>query len=133
MTGAINGPRPGEGNAAAKSDDLHPITMTPFCKLPYVVLNRSDLTATAKMVLAYLMDRQGANEVAWPSQGLIAEVCGTTRPAVSRAVAELKRLRLIEVRRPRPGEWGRANRYRIVKTENRSSAKTHRAGRLRVV
>lgn len=133
MTGAKSGPRSGQEHAATKSDNLNPITMTPFCKLPYAVLSRSDLSATAKVVFSYLLDRQGHRTVCWPSLNRIANDCGTTKPAVSRAIADLKNLRLIAVRRPRPGERGRSNRYRISKAESPSSATNRRAKRLRVV
>ena len=127
------GPRPLPERAATKIGQLNRIEPIPFCKLPYSLLSRSDVSATAKIVFAYLLDRQGRKGVSWPSLNTIAFNCGTTKPAVVRNIAELDRAGLVTVRRPLPSERGRSNRYEIPIGVNPKQGMNHNSERSRIV
>lgn len=86
-----------------------------FYPVPADIARRSDLTATAKLVYAYLTFRQGKNQDAWPGQLRIATDCGVSRGTVISAICQLKQLGLLEVRRPPPACGNRTNRYRVSK------------------
>jgi len=133
MTRTGEGPRPLAEHAAPNTDRLNCITVVPFCKLPVSILHRSDLSAMAKVVFSYLLDRQGRKSVSWPSLERIATDCGTTKPAAIRAIAELKMAKLLRVRRPRGDERGRSNRYEIFTDGKLTGVSGHCADRLRIV
>jgi hypothetical protein len=133
MIGANKGPRPGEGYAAPTTQQPHPIRLIPFRKLPVSIMGRSDMSAMAKVVFTYLLDRQGRKVESWPSLDRIAVECGTSKPAVVRAIAELKHANVLAVRRPARGDRGRSNRYRIDIDAESNSATNRGAQRLRIV
>lgn len=64
-------------------------------KMDADVAKRTDLTLAAKLVHAYLLDRQGVNDKAWPSHQTIAEACGMSRSAAQRAVKLLVKTGLV--------------------------------------
>lgn len=87
-----------------------------FCKLPYDLLSRRDLTPAAKLIYAYLLDKQGHNQECWPGQRTIATELGICRESVIRAVGELKAVKLLVVsggHRDGP-RHSRACRYRVL-------------------
>ena len=81
-----------------------------FLKLPVVLLARPDLTATAKLVLAYLIDRSGLKGVAWPSVRRIAGEIGVGERAVRRAVHQLTKSGDLSIE---PRLNGARNNYQI--------------------
>ena len=81
-----------------------------FCKLPHWLLARSDIGSSAKLIWAYLSDRQGNNGHSWPGQRRIAMDLGIDRKVVIRGVAEVEAAGLLTVERDISGK---RNRYRI--------------------
>jgi hypothetical protein len=77
------------------------------------VLQRTDLSMTAKVVYAEIVDRIGKNGVAWPNYSQLAASLGTTERAVRRAVAHLLELEepLLKLRNRR--KRGCINRYAL--------------------
>lgn len=102
-------PRPGL-NVVPRMAPLATDSAT-FCKLPHWLLFRSDLTMSAKVIWAYLSDRQGSNGHCWPGQRRIAMDLGTDHKVVIRGIAELEAVGLLSVTRP---SLGRKNQYRIA-------------------
>jgi hypothetical protein len=83
-----------------------------FWKLPSAVAARRDLTPAAKIVVAYLIDRQGGNDDAWPGIRRIARACGIAAKTAMRAVARLESAGLIDVQRGADGPKRALNHYR---------------------
>ncbi len=81
-----------------------------FIQVPLDILERQDLTGTAKLIFGYLQFKQGKNGKAWPGHRHIAEHCGTTRPAVARAIKHLEDKHLLKVYRTNNG---RGHKYTI--------------------
>ena len=86
-----------------------------FYKLPEDLLNRRDLTLTAKVVFAVLLRRQGGNEEAWTGYKRLADDIGISKMSAIRAVQELEKLGLIEVT-ARGGGTKNPNHYKISET-----------------
>ena len=72
-----------------------------FIILPRDVLERSDLTSTAKLAYGVLLDRVGDNGECWPGQRRIAKDIGASLTAAHRSVAELRRADLIAIEHPK--------------------------------
>ncbi len=89
-----------------------------FVKLPYEVLQRSDLTSTAKLVFGVLCDRIGANRTAWPGVRRLAKDCGVTRNTVVRTVRQLESAGLLLVDHVDGNPGGRTNTYRPAGTSS---------------
>jgi DNA-binding transcriptional MocR family regulator len=78
------------------------------------------LTASAKIVLLYLHDRQGQNGHCWPSIGTICRDCNLPRQTVMDSLTRLKSEKYISVMTPEHPAIGRTNHYSI----NLTSTKT---------
>jgi hypothetical protein len=78
------------------------------------------LTASAKIVLLYLHDRQGQNGYAWPSIGTICRDCNLPRQTVIDSLTRLKNETYISVETPEHPAIGRTNHYSV----NLTSTKT---------
>lgn len=71
-----------------------------FLKLPVALASRSDIGGSAKVVGAYLCNRQGDNGSAWPSERRIASDLGMSRNGVRSAIKELSDAGVVRVRSP---------------------------------
>jgi len=80
-----------------------------FYKLPKDVAGRRDLPASAKIVLAVLIDRIGQNDCCWPGIRCLAKDSGLDKDTVINSIKCLKSKGLIEVK---VGKLGESNRYR---------------------
>lgn len=83
-------------------------------KIPRDIMERTDLTATAKMVYAMIADRIGENTDCWPGIRRLAKDLGVWEGAIRRAVSELESASLIAVSRPAGNPRGQTNRYRLM-------------------
>lgn len=81
-----------------------------FYKLPKDVAGRTDLPASAKIVLAVLIDRIGQNDCCWPGIRCLAKDTGLTKPAVGRALRCLEARELVHIQRRNKGQ---SNLYRV--------------------
>lgn len=86
-----------------------------FIKMPRAILERTDLTATAKLVYAIILDRIGSNGESWPGVRKIARDIGCCRNSALAAMLDLEKLGVLEVCRPTGNPSGRSNRYRTRK------------------
>ena len=84
-----------------------------FCKLDKAILARRDLTASDKIVWAYIRDRVGGNGDCWPGLRTISKGCGLSINAIGRAAGRLERAGLIEIERGGPSS---ASHYRLAAT-----------------
>lgn len=85
--------------------------MARFFKMPIEIAQRKDLSGTAKLVYAAIVDRLGSRGVAWPSERKIAEDIGASRNAVRRAIGNLVRGGLIKSHKR---ERGQSAVYEVV-------------------
>ena len=85
-----------------------------WIKLPVEVLFDANLSASAKIVYAYLQHRQGGNGRSWPGLRRIAGDVALSLWAVKRAVAMLEARGWLEVARPDQAGRGHVNRYVVV-------------------
>ncbi len=81
-----------------------------YCQLPKAILARKDLTASAKLLYAYFVDRIGQNSHCWPGTRLIAIDVGMNRKTIQRAVARLESAGLLMVTQ---GHGGDTSSYRL--------------------
>jgi transcription initiation factor IIE alpha subunit len=81
-----------------------------FYKLPKNVAERTDLPASAKIVLAVLIDRIGQNDDCWPGLLRLAKDSGMAKTSVIRAIRCLEAKKIIQINRR---EQGQSNHYRI--------------------
>jgi len=85
-----------------------------WVKLSVEVLLDAKMSASAKVVYAYLQHRQGDNAAAWPGLRRIAGDVALSLWAVKRAVAMLEARGWLEVARPDQAGRGHVNRYVVV-------------------
>lgn len=90
-----------------------------FVKVPKHVLSRRDLSASAKLIYAVLLDRIGDNDAAWPGWRRLARDLGVSLGVVSRGVCHLKRVGLLTVEARGPGQ---SNRYRRSESATETGA-----------
>ena len=83
-----------------------------FAKLPNWLLRRRDVSATAKLLYARLLQYQGDNETAWPAVGTLAAEIGVHRSRVIVHTQNLEKQGLLKVER-RVG-YRATNRYRLL-------------------
>ena len=73
-------------------------------------------------VLAALCAHASPSGVAYPNQSTLAEMVGTSKAPVSRAIKELHRLGLVRLLQPKGkklrGAFMRGNRYQVLYTPN---------------
>jgi len=82
-----------------------------FYKLPKDIAGRRDLPASAKIVLAVLIDRIGPNACCWPGIRCLAKDSGLSQHAVINALRKLQAGRLVQIERRSTGQ---SNRYRVA-------------------
>lgn len=97
-----------EQNIKINSSD--PIARHGFTQVPNFILRNPDLSCNAKTVYALLLSYAWHNNLCFPGMERMAEEMGTHISTVSRAVAELETLSLIEI--ARRGQ-GKTNFYTI--------------------
>ena len=93
-----------------KLNTADPIARYGFTQLPNFILRNPDLSANAKTTYALLLSYAWHNHLCFPGQERLAEHMGAHVSTVSRAIAELEQLSLIEIERR--GQ-GRTNFYTI--------------------
>lgn len=76
-----------------------------------------DATASAKVLLLYLYDRQGTKGYSWPSLSTICRDCKTTRPTTVRALKELEDAKVLKISRPKRPSVKASNRYTVRITD----------------
>jgi len=74
------------------------------------------LTASARLILIYLFDKQGKNGHSWPSIGTICRDCELSKPAVVRAIKALAGRGILTISHPKNPSFGNTNKYRVVLT-----------------
>ena len=84
-----------------------------FSKFPMAIVVDPVLTASAKVVWAYLLFRQGKNETAWPSQQTISTHTRLSRATVARSTAQLEAQGWLKVHRVKAGTQ-RWNSYVVL-------------------
>ena len=94
--------------------------MTPapgsYYAVPKPIAARRNVTPTAKLLYAYLSDRQGTNGRAWPGLERIAEDIGCAVSTAIRAIRDLESKGLISVRRPTSRIGNKASEYTVKGT-----------------
>lgn len=101
-----------------------------YIKLTTDVLQRRDLSSTAKLVYAVLADRIGHNGSCWPGQRRLAADCGVNVKAAHRAIDELATAGLIMRERGRLSgpRSGRTCKYRLASVPESAAANVPEAG-----
>ena len=97
-----------EENMRINSAD--PIARFGFTQIPNFILRNRDLSANAKTAYALLLSYAWHNSLCFPGQERLAEHMGTHVATVSRAIAELEQLSLIDIERR---GLGKTNFYTI--------------------
>ena len=78
--------------------------MDKFVKLPWPILNRTDLTLIAKVVYAVIVDRIGENGHAWPGVLQLSRDIDCGRQSVLRALSQLEAAGLLIITRRANGQ-----------------------------
>lgn len=92
-----------------------------FVKIPSTILSSRSLTLGAKLVYAYLRDRQGGNGHAWPSLRTIASACGMSASTVHESVVRLEQAGLLQTNRPPGNPASGRNQYSVQNPSARRS------------
>ena len=79
-----------------------------YVRLPFFIMQLPQLNPLEKMTLACIVDHIGDNDFGYPSEGLLARECGTSRTSEISVVARLVNRELIETK---PGENVKSFRY----------------------
>lgn len=87
--------------------------MAQFVKMPVEILERTDLSPSAKLVYGALLDRIGGNGVAWPGVRKLAATCGLSPTTVQDSIRRLEASGLISVERSGGNPARASNRYRL--------------------
>jgi hypothetical protein len=87
-----------------KLNTADPIARYGFTQLPNFILRNPDLSANAKTTYSLLLSYAWNNNLCFPGQERLAEHMGTHISTVSRAIAELEGLSLIEIERRGQGK-----------------------------
>jgi len=80
-----------------------------FVKLPMKVLLNKNLSLYERVIYAYIVDRIGGNDDAWPSIGGVASRIGLSPKTVAAALKELEKQGLLKIVRIH----GKTNRYSL--------------------
>ena len=83
-----------------------------YCQVVRAIL-ALDASASAKVLLLYLYDRQGTNGHSWPSLSTICRDCKIARPTVVRALKELTKAKALEISHPKRPSVKASNRYTV--------------------
>lgn len=76
------------------------------------ILSYRGITPAGKVILIYLMDKQGENTHCWPSLETIQRDCGLrSKQTVVNATACLRHKKLVKVQKPDRPANGKTNRY----------------------
>ena len=86
-----------ERNMKINSSD--PIALHGFTQVPNFILRNPELSANAKTAYSLLLSYAWHNDLCFPGQKLLAEQMGSHVATVSRAIAELEVVSLIEIER----------------------------------
>jgi biotin operon repressor len=71
-------------------EGFDPVSAGGFTQVPNFILKNSGLSSNAKVAYALLLSYAWHNDRVFPGQERMAEDMGTSRPTVTRAVAELE-------------------------------------------
>ncbi len=81
-----------------------PVSAGGFTQVPNVILKHAKLSANAKVVYALMLSYAWHNNRVFPGQDRMAEDLGTSRPTVTKAVAELVQEGWLETQRRGQGK-----------------------------
>ncbi len=104
-------------------EGFDPVSAGGFTQVPNVILKDPKLSANAKVVYALMLSYAWHNNRVFPGQDRMAEDLGTSRPTVTKAVAELVQEGWLETQRRGQGKTNiYILKYRVdaKKTKNRS-------------
>ena len=88
-----------------------------YAIIPRWLLYSSEVSPHAKLTYVTIQSHVNAHATAWPTRSTIAEESGMSDSTVKRAVGELERLGVIEVRRRKlPNGRQTSNVYRVLIT-----------------
>ncbi len=99
-----------------------PVSAGGFTQVPNIILKDPKLSANAKVVYALMLSYAWHNNRVFPGQDRMAEDLGTSRPTVTKAVAELVQEGWLETQRRGQGKTNiYILKYRVdtKKTKNR--------------
>jgi len=82
-------------------------------KIPCDIMQRKDLSSSAKLVYVAIVDRMGTNNQSWPGVRRISLDAGVTTRTVVMAVRQLEKFGLLVVEKAH----GRTNRYQLSTVE----------------
>jgi len=100
------------GNVGAShSATAFHVSVNTFSMIPNAIMRRRDLSATAKLLYARLLQYQGKNDVAWPSINTLAAEIGITGRCVITHLKALKDAKLITVEKG--SRYRGSNRYHL--------------------
>lgn len=91
-----------------------------YLKTPIDLLFDKDLNPTDKLVLQYLLWRQGENERCWPSERTIARELNLNHNTVQNSLARLAESKKISIEKPAKRGRGHSNRYSVIDLKNQS-------------
>lgn len=89
---------------------MKPSTTIKFISVPMSVLNRTDLSATDKIVYGLLRFHQYRGEECWPSQAHLAKEAGCSVRAIGTSVKRLEAAGLVTIQR----RFKQSNTYRVT-------------------
>ena len=92
-----------------------------YARLPHAILRRRDVSSTAKLVYAFIVDAMRSNGSSWPGRRAIEAGIGVSGKPVTKAVKDLEAVGLIIVKRQ---GHGRCNIYSLPKTAGESTPVT---------
>ena len=85
-------------------EGFDPVSAGGFTQVPNIILKDSKLSADAKVVYALMLSYAWHNNRVFPGQDRMAENLGTSRPTVTKAVAELVQEGWLETQRRGQGK-----------------------------
>ena len=104
-------------------EGFDPVSAGGFTQVPNIILKDPKLSANAKVVYALMLSYAWHNNRVFPGQDRMAEDLGTSRPTVTKAVAELVQEGWLETQRRGQGKTNiYILKYRVdaKRTKNRS-------------
>ena len=104
-------------------EGFDPVSAGGFTQVPNIILKVPKLSANAKVVYALMLSYAWHNNRVFPGQDRMAEDLGTSRPTVTKAVAELVQEGWLETQRRGQGKTNiYILKYRVdaKRTKNRS-------------
>jgi biotin operon repressor len=97
-----------------------PVSAGGFTQVPNLVLNNKKLSFAGKVVYSKLLSYAWNNNLVFPGQETMAGELGTSRPTVTKAIAELEKEGYLEIQRRGQGQ---TNLYTLFHTVKRKKGK----------